>query len=105
MGVLTARQGPAAGGPLCLGPSDLPPWSVGTGRKNAAGVAGLAGRASWACPAAASTLTSPGAPSRPSVPAPFRLCGRDRGSPGPRMLPQGIGREAGTPRGAPGWGC
>lgn len=37
MGVLTARQGPAAGGPLCLGPSDLPPWSVGTGGKNVAG--------------------------------------------------------------------
>lgn len=48
MGVLTARQGPAAGGPLCLGPSDLPPWSVGTGRKNVARRArggGLAGTA------------------------------------------------------------
>lgn len=35
--VLTARQGPAAGGPLCLSRSDLPPWPVGTSQKRARG--------------------------------------------------------------------
>lgn len=45
-GVLTARQGPAAGGPLCVGPSDLPPLVCGNRTEECGGESGVAA-GSW----------------------------------------------------------